>query len=156
MPWDETQTPLGQLINRASRLLGRVADVRLKPFGVAGGQIPILSALQGGAALSQVALARLAQIEQPTMAATLTRMERDGLIQRRADPKDGRISLFSLTPVGLSKIAPLLAALAANRREMLADFDPAECRVLGELLVRVIANLEAMAAQDEASPLGQV
>jgi DNA-binding MarR family transcriptional regulator len=36
-------------------------------------------------------------IEQPTMAFTLRRMERDGIIERSPDPEHGRKSLVKLT-----------------------------------------------------------
>src|SRR5882724_11960371 len=59
---------------------------------VAAGYLPVCFAL----AATQTALASLAAIEQPTMAATLTRMERDGLIHRRPDPP-GRTKLADLS-----------------------------------------------------------
>ena len=73
---------------------------------VAAGYLPVFFAL----AATQTALASLAAIEQPTMAATLTRMERDSLIHRRPDPQDGRSSLISLTPVALKKVNAVEAA----------------------------------------------
>jgi DNA-binding MarR family transcriptional regulator len=48
--------------------------------------------------MTQKDLAHLAQIEQPTMAQLLARMERDGLIRRSPNPQDSRSSLISLTP----------------------------------------------------------
>lgn len=146
MTWQPKPTP-GSLINRAGRLSGRVLDVRLKPLGVASGQVPILAVLNNGPPQTQTALARLIQIEQPTMAATLTRMERDGLIQRKPDPADGRSSLVSLSPAAVAKIPAVLALLDEGRAEMLAGLDAAEREQLIGLLVRVVANLEAAARQ---------
>ncbi len=151
MKWEPKNSP-GDLITRASRLIIRVADGRLKPLGVAGGQIPIFAALvDGETALSQTALARLARIEQPTMAATLTRMERDGLIHRRPDSADGRSSLIHLSPTGVAKAPEVMAALFAARQEMLAGFDERERATLAALLTRIIANLEEAAKRDDAA-----
>ena len=85
------------MTNWAARLFARAIDQRLKAIGVSSGQLPVFFALAGGKALTQKELARLAAIEQPTMASTLARMERDGLIERRPDPDDGRSSLVSLS-----------------------------------------------------------
>ncbi len=141
----------GYLINRAGRLLGRVADSRLKPLGVAAGQVPILALLNNGPAMTQTALARLVGIEQPTMAATLSRMERDGLIERRADAADGRSSLIHLTPLAVAKIPDVMAVLTQGREEMQAGFDDAERQLLNDLLLRVIANLEEVSRKDDAA-----
>jgi MarR family transcriptional regulator for hemolysin len=45
-------------------------------------------------------LARIIGIEQPTMAVTLRRMERDGLIERSPDPDHGRRTHVRLTQKG--------------------------------------------------------
>nr|WP_275410201.1 MarR family transcriptional regulator [Streptomyces sp. SID14478] len=58
-----------------------------------------MAALAQGGAMSQKELARLARIEQPSMAQLLARMERDGLVERAPAPDDRRGSLISLTAV---------------------------------------------------------
>ena len=141
MSWVPQKTA-GHLISRTARLLTRLGDRRLKSLGMAAGQIPVLGALQDGSALSQSSLARLACIEQPTMASTLSRMERAGLIRREPDPDDGRSSLVRLTPEALAKVPALKEALTTAGEEALAGFDEAERELLAGLLMRVIANVE--------------
>jgi MarR family transcriptional regulator, transcriptional regulator for hemolysin len=148
MTWTPKQS-IGHLTSRAARLYARVADGLLKPLGLAAGQIPIFAALKDGAALSQMTLARIAQIEQPTMAATLSRMERDGLIRREPDPADGRSSLISLTPAAIAKIPRMSELLTGGNEEALKGFDHAEKKVLAEMLVRIIANLEEVAKRED-------
>ena len=137
------------LINRASRLIMRVGDNRLDSLGVSTGQIPILAALRNGKRLSQKELAKLARIEQPTMAQTLSRMERDGLIVRQPDPADRRSSLVSLSPAAAEKMSQVLGVLVQGGEEMLEGFDDAEKELLSSLLHRVIGNLEAMAGRKD-------
>jgi DNA-binding MarR family transcriptional regulator len=43
-------------------------------------------------------LARRARLSKQTMTELVRRLERDGLVERRADPDDGRASLIFLTP----------------------------------------------------------
>lgn len=95
---------LGQLTNQASRLFRRVADQRLEPLGMSSGQLPLLTALMDRQPLSQKELVEHSGIEQPTVAATLARMERDGIILRQADSGDRRSSLFYLTAEALGKM----------------------------------------------------
>ena len=84
-----------KLIGRASRGFTRLADVALRDHGFATGQMPVLGSLKGGGALSQAELARIAQVEQPSMAQLLNRMERDGLVERVPDPSDKRSRLIA-------------------------------------------------------------
>jgi hypothetical protein len=52
----------------------------------------------GGEMLSTLELCRRINVEQPTMAHTLDRMERDELIKRKPAPEDKRRALIHLTP----------------------------------------------------------
>lgn len=132
----------GYMTNWAARLFARAIDRRLKEIGVSSGHLPVFFALGDGAALSQKALTEAAAIEQPTMAATLTRMERDGLIARRPDPEDGRSSLISLTPEAMAKMPAVRTAIAAVNAEALAGLSEAEADAFLKGLATVVANLE--------------
>jgi MarR family transcriptional regulator for hemolysin len=134
----------GGLISRAARLSARIGDNRLENLGVATGQLPVLALLQDGAALSQKELADLVRVEQPTMALTLTRMERDGLITRQPNPDDKRSSLISITPTALSRMPEIFDVLRQGADEALAGFSDAEREMLTELLKRFVGNLERM------------
>ena len=139
--WELFSTP-APLINMASRGLMRLAERRLKPFGASAGQLPVFYLLRDGGAMSQRDLARLARIEQPSMAQTLARMERDGLIRRAPDPEDGRSSLISLTKKALAKMPALREALHAGRAELVDGFSEAEVATLCDLLRRLNRNLD--------------
>ncbi len=137
----QPQTMPTQLINRAARLLGRIADTRLRELGVSVSQLPVIVALKHGARLSQKELAQQTGVEQPSMAQLLARMERDGLVQREPDPSDGRSSLISLTDHAMSLLAPGRRVLSQGNREALAGFDQSEIDLLVSMLRRVIANV---------------
>ncbi len=139
------------LIGRTARLLSRVGDGRLRSLGLAAGHMPVFAALHDGSALTQTALAQLACVEQPTMAATLSRMERDGLIEREPDPADGRSSLVKLTPAALAKVSALREVVKQGGREALAGFDEGEKKLLAAMLLRVIANVEKASRTAEQS-----
>ena len=88
---------LGYQVNHLARLLAHALRERIEPLGVVPGQFAQLLALYEQDGLTQAQLCARVEIEQPTMAKTLTRMQRDGLIDRVADPADRRQSLVMLT-----------------------------------------------------------
>jgi MarR family transcriptional regulator for hemolysin len=136
-----------KLLGRASRAFGRVADLALRDLGFATGQIPVLVSLKGGKALSQAELARIAQVEQPSMAQLLNRMERDGLVERVPDPKDKRSRLISLTEEATTRMPKAKATMEALSAQMLAGFTPEETTQLVELLTRLNDNIDRMAGE---------
>ncbi|MBO1326574.1 MarR family transcriptional regulator [Acetobacter sp. TBRC 12305] len=141
--WDPLHHP-GHYFSRIARGLTRVGDARLRELGFATAQLPVLAALKDGAALSQTELARMAKVEQPTMAQMLTRMERDGLIARAPDPRDRRASLISLTPEALARLPAGRAVLRQGNADMTQGLTPDEVDTLVSLLKRVLANIETM------------
>jgi DNA-binding MarR family transcriptional regulator len=135
----------GYLTNWAARLFARAIDRRLAPLGLSSAYMPVFFALAGGESLSQTELARRASVEQPTMAATLKRMERDGLIARTPDPEDGRSALVSLTALARAKLRSVQAAGHAVNDAAMAPLSAAERQQYLLLLRRVIAALDAEA-----------
>lgn len=143
---------LGHQVNRAARLFRRLADRRLEPLGLSSGHLPVLTALMDGEAvsqkavsqkaLSQKALTEIAGIEQPTMAATLSRMERDGLIRREPDPHDRRSVRFSLTATTQAKLPAIRAAVDTMTAEALAAVPGEGREAFTAMLGTMIAWLE--------------
>jgi MarR family transcriptional regulator for hemolysin len=142
----------GYMTNLAARLFARAIDERLRPLGVSSGQLPVFFALADGAALTQTALAEIAEIEQPTMAATLARMERGGLIQRRPDPADRRSAQIVLTPAALKKAQAVETAVQSINAAALAGLDEPAQRAFLDALANVARALGAMTAGAGKAP----
>ena len=81
---------LGYALHYATRMSMAVLQERIKQHKVAVGQFPILVHLWEEQGITQKALCDLIRVEQPTLANTLKRMERDGLIKRIPDKDDKR------------------------------------------------------------------
>ena len=88
------------LSSLVARCFARSFQERAQLLGFAPGQFPILVALWNEDGLTQRELVDRLEIEQATIANTLTRMERDGLIERRPHPSDKRAQLLFLTARG--------------------------------------------------------
>lgn len=121
----------------------RVLDERLRPLGFAMSQLPVLRALAPGGALSQKELARIARVEQQTMAELLARMEHAGLVERQQNPEDKRASLTSLSRSARVRFPKAAAALHEGERQAMAGFSDDEKALFIEFLRRVMSNLDA-------------
>lgn len=81
---------LGYALHYATRMSMALLQERIKQHKVAVGQFPILVHLWEEQGLTQKKLRDLIRVEQPTLANTLKRMERDGLIKKIPDEDDKR------------------------------------------------------------------
>jgi MarR family transcriptional regulator, transcriptional regulator for hemolysin len=139
--WDPAATA-AFWVNRASRELIRHFDARLRPLGFAMSHLPVLGALADGRARSQAELAQIARVEQPTMAETVARMVRDGVVQRDPDPDDRRATRISITRRSRARLEKAKQALIDGEREATAGLSREEKVLLRSLLQRVVSNLE--------------
>lgn len=80
------------------------------------------------------------QVTQPAITQLVTRLERDGLVERRPDPTDGRAVLVHITEAGshivrsrhadrIRRLQPLVDQLTEQDREALAAALPALTRL---------------------------
>lgn len=136
-----------KLLGHIHRSFHRMADPMLREHGFAMGQLPVLVALKDGRARSQAELARLAQVEQPSMAQLLARMERDGLVERVADPDDKRSRLILLTPACRARMHKSRAVMQALGDEALAEFNAAERAELARLIHKLAERVDRMRAE---------
>lgn len=75
-------------------------------------------------------LAAREAITQPSMTGLVSRLERQGLVQRRNDPSDGRIVLVSITEAGREMLARRRAARVAFLSGLIGALDPADQRAI--------------------------
>ena len=102
-----------------------------------------LSVLHTLARRNPLRLGELTATEQVTQSAitqTVTRLEHDGLVERRPDPRDGRAVLVHITAAGaevvaarradrVARLAPILDRLSAEERSAIAAALPALRRI---------------------------
>lgn len=137
------ESSLGYRVNHLARLLANALRTRIAAYGVAPGQFAQLLALYEEDGITQAQLCHRVQIEQPTMASTLARMERDGLVRRIPDPDDGRRSLVVLTQRARDLEDDLVAAAQEVNATATRGFTEVEAEAFLSATTRAIANLEA-------------
>ncbi|MEW5424710.1 MarR family winged helix-turn-helix transcriptional regulator [Amorphus sp. 3PC139-8] len=141
-------TSAGYLANHMARLFAQGIHARIRPLGLSPGNFPALLELWVNDGLTQKELTERLSIEQATMANTLARMERDGLIRRTPHPADGRSQQIWLTAKAKALEAPAIEAAKAQNNLALARLDPAERAQFVAMMTTVIETMRA--AQDEA------
>jgi DNA-binding MarR family transcriptional regulator len=138
----QREESLGYMVNHLARQLARALHERTAPLGVVPGQFAQLLALYEDDGITQQELCEIVGIEQPTMANTLRRMERDGLVERRPHPSDGRKQLIYLTNKARDLEGPLTEAAKSVNALATAGLSETE----GSTLISLIATVQAKLA----------
>ncbi len=132
-------------------MLMRRFEQRLRPLGFGMAYLPVLVALEENEGLLQRELAQRAHVEQPTIAALLARMERDGLISRAPDPDDLRVQRISINARAKSRLPEAKARLTEVAEVVTRGFSGQERETFLAMLRRAVANLEAAAEGEDES-----
>jgi DNA-binding MarR family transcriptional regulator len=134
---------LGYLTNQLARLFAHALAERIAEHGVVPGQFAQLLALYEEDGLTQRELCDRVRIEQATMAKTLQRMERDGLVRCLPDPEDRRRIRVHLTDHARSLKPALMAAGHDVNAVATAGLKDSEIEMYRTIARRLISNLEA-------------
>lgn len=130
----------GYVVNHVGRLFARGLTEAVRPFGLTTGTFPALLELWQQDGLTQKQLVERLDIEQATMANTLARMERDGLITRRRAKADRRMQHIFLTEHARRLQAPAIEAATGVNAALLADLEPDERQQFVTLMHKIIAG----------------
>ncbi len=133
----ESATYLASLLARS---FSRALQERGQKLGFAPGQFPILLELWAEDGLTQKQLLDRLDLEQATLANTLARMERDGLILRRKHPTDKRSQQIFLSERGREIEAAAKEAATAAEQSLLSGFRRFEKELMLEYMRMVLAN----------------
>jgi DNA-binding MarR family transcriptional regulator len=131
---------IGYLAARLSRLLIQAFHRRIASLRMAPAQFSVLLEVAQTPNLTQRDLVRRLDVEQGTMTNTLSRMARDGLIQRRTHPLDGRAQTIAPTAKAQASLPAAVAAAEAVNGEALSCLSESEQRQLIRLLQRVVEH----------------
>jgi DNA-binding MarR family transcriptional regulator len=137
------QSSLGYQVNHLARLLAQALGARIAPLGVVPGQFAQLLALYEQDDLTQRELVERVRIEQATMANTLQRMQRDGLVRCLPDPADRRRTRVVLTKRARQLQDDLTAAARAVNQAAARGLSDQEVADFMRMTAILIHNLEA-------------
>lgn len=150
---DSGRATLGRQLASASKATRAEFDHRL---GEVGGSLTTFIVLRladeagGGLELSQRELAERMGVEAPTMVRHLDRLEKEGLIERRRDPRDRRVARINVTPAGVQRLAVLRDVADAMDAEILKVLGTGTYDALARALERLQGHMTQLAGERKA------
>jgi DNA-binding MarR family transcriptional regulator len=146
-----TDAPAPSLPRRLRDGLERIANVlrseRWSESPLNPTQSQILDFLSGRPGARVTAIAAHLCVSQPTATDSIAALEKKGLLQRSADPDDGRAIVVALTDIGRSHANRIGSQVSAAERAI-ARMNESEQTALLALLVTLIRNLQTTGAID--------
>lgn len=116
---------------------------------VQGGMLVVVNENPG---LTQTELARIMNVEGPTLMQSIDRLEENGYVQRTRRPGDRRSNSLRLTPLGNRMLKEIQAFLPVRDADLLCDFTAEEraefVRLLTKALNRAHSRLKEIYAAD--------
>jgi DNA-binding MarR family transcriptional regulator len=110
-------------------------------IGVYRGQPPLLRTIADNEGCAQSLLSEQLHLTPATVTRMLQRMQHAGLLERRPDPEDQRVTRVYLTPAGHAIQGAILQRMQQVSDEMLAGFSEQEQEQLSSYLARMRDNL---------------
>jgi DNA-binding MarR family transcriptional regulator len=132
------------LLKDISRLYARNFEHHAAAVGLSLGDCRVLRYLSRNPGISQARLAYLTDSDPMTLGRVLKRMENDGLIARKSDPRDRRALTLALLPPATRVLKAIRRVAARALAEGLAGINVAERERLMRLLRLIHANLDAL------------
>ena len=121
-------------------LFQRIMRSRREPEG---GQLAALSMLAKCGPVRSSDLAKELFLDQSTVSRHVAHLEADGLVEKVADPNDGRATQLHLTDLGQKHIHDFWHKRIDAMREGFEHWDPADLRTLGLLMNRYVEDFAA-------------
>jgi MarR family transcriptional regulator, organic hydroperoxide resistance regulator len=109
--------------------------------GIYFGQLPILEYVSSHGQCTQTELAETLQVSAPSIATSVKRMQKTGLLKKVADESDLRCNRISITEKGLDLAQKCRSAFDTVDARMFEGFSAVECEELRRYLERLIANV---------------
>jgi DNA-binding MarR family transcriptional regulator len=114
------------LSERLAALITGLSRVARDSVAISRTRLSVLFSLQTAGPARITDLARAEHITQPSMTVLVSRLEQDGLVERRPDPGDGRVVNVAITSEGIAVLEQARAARSEALQARLARLTPAE------------------------------
>ena len=119
-------------------------DEQLRPIGQSSARMEALSAIYNSPPLSpQVDIARRLRIEGPTLTRMLDTLEKDGLVERLADPADRRTKLLKVTRKGERALEDIFDIADEMRGRLLDGIDDRKIAEINEFFGELLTRLDS-------------
>lgn len=141
MTLNQMQETTGYLLSQVCKLRRARGSTLLEKLGLYRGQHFILSILWEQEGLTHSELAEQLHVRPATITNALKRMEKAGLVERRRDTKDQRVSRVYLTDAGRNVRSEVERVWAELEERTFAGFDTKDRHLFRRLLLHIHKNL---------------
>ena len=134
---------IGFVTNTAVKAVTEDFNKRLEKYGTTRIQwIAMYFLLKAEKPLSQKELAALMNVQDPSLARLIDRMERDELLHRIENPMDKRVKFLELTEAGRSKAEALMPHGEDFSNLLLEDITDEEIENFHRVLDKMLRNIK--------------
>jgi len=144
----------GVLLSQICRLEHARAHELLDELGLYRGQHRILRALWAQDGLTHTELAGCSHVRPATISKTIQRMEKAGLVERKHDAEDQRLSRVYLTPAGRAAQGGVEQMWHRLEEEIFAGLAPEERALLQQTFLQIRGNLMRVTGRKQPAATG--
>jgi DNA-binding MarR family transcriptional regulator len=131
------------LINRAQHRVFKFANSKSEQLlGVSVTQVAALLHVAKNEGCSQKDLSGALGLNSPAVTGLVSRMEKNGLVERKSCAEDGRALRIYLTRTGQGKLATIFPLIEELNASLVAGFSDDEIEVVIRFLNKVLQNHE--------------
>ena len=128
----------------AARRWRSLLDEKLRPIEQSSARMEAMAAILNSPPLSpQIDIARRLRIEGPTLTRMLDALEKDGLVERLADPADRRTKQLRLTDNGVEALEEIFEIADEMRARLLDGIPPETIELINGFLGGLMSRLDA-------------
>jgi DNA-binding MarR family transcriptional regulator len=139
---DTLEDNIGVRIMRIAEVFTRLSKQRVEePWGVRATELRVINFLDGKASVAINELARGIHVDKAWISRSVGQLVGKGLVERRSDPDDARVSSVALTKRGQALLDDMRPHAQWHERRLLKGTDG---RQLKSQLDRLLANAEAI------------
>lgn len=124
-----------------------IAQVYRERFGLTRDEWRVLAALADAGKVKTSAVIASTTLEKMQVSRAISRMERDGLVERLPDPDDGRSWLLRLMPAGRALYAKVVPMVQAREQFLLDALAPQEQQALFQALNTLQERAQQLGSQ---------
>jgi DNA-binding MarR family transcriptional regulator len=143
------EPPLGRRLYLAQRAQHDLLDARLSKRGASLWNWVLLRSAAEHDGASQRELAAGMMIEPPTLVRHLDKLATDGLVERRRDEHDRRVTRVFVTEAGRRRLAELHEVVMEIDGELRSVLPPKEVEGFGRALARVHEHFVTLKQKEE-------
>ncbi|WP_114765470.1 MarR family winged helix-turn-helix transcriptional regulator [Vibrio rhodolitus] len=137
----DRQTSFGWMINVVAGRAEKMFDAELKKHGLSVALWPTMMCLWEEEGVTQRDIAAKSKVENSTTTRTLDKLEKLGLVERRADPNSRRTHRIYLTAQGRELEKALIPIPVEINQQMLSSLDQEEQQQMITLLQKMVAAI---------------